>query len=861
MIPLVLVPSAAPSTTRTTRDRLELLSALIAAPSFDPVLREDVMRFPADHPFYGWGCGVVDCQRPKEPAHDFCAVHDGQWRKVKATTTLADFQRTAEPLIPVEWLTAPPCRICPGIPAQSRRYVLCNLHNIRWQKHRQQRRRMGETVDLEDWIARTEPFPAYGKCEVVACPELSDSPVRLCRRHYTRYKAAGRPGGVSLPANWGRHLLDRSRPVHPSYTDKAAFRRWCQTTSQINRNTGLLSLLGLRPLVKAEIKWALDHHASDTTSGSIWPIPWIQHLANDCRKQDVNSLADVDLARVRGRGLQLVRVMLKDLRVVYFTREDTKEAGFLETDHFGLRFKNRASHFDLTQVRQRWLRDQLWDYIADRFLTDPPRSLSPINVVRRGCVELSSYLEAFTPDGGHDPQVLTAQHAIDFVADQRGRARNSRPALAVHDRDGKPNVATEGTVSSIFDGTRRVLRHVMETGGLEQLGLDRRFVVALPHGSHKGGRRRPFSDNAAEALADEQNLRRLDSLDVDDRGARDIWETLVLTGRRNGEVRDLHLDCLGRYRGLAMLWHDQTKVGNYDEAIRIPDFLYARLETRQQKTVATFVRRHGRLPNPAERSKMALFPRRQSNRSGLTAVGYSWFSDLFRQWIDELEIGHCVPHQARHTLATNLLRNGADLTHIKRYLGQVSQRMAEHYVHLANTDPVIEDALRAVWVSGPGSPTPGELLSAGTPMTPEEATALALDLSHTSTPAEGGFCTFQPVVQGDACPWNVDCHNCDKFVMSGADLVYWRRKREHWRVIAERAPSTAAANYLHQVFEPTARAIDGLEKALAGIGLLEEAANLDLRRPQDYFGRVWNLAFRAQDLANHDQDAIDETAE
>jgi hypothetical protein len=97
--------------------------------------------------------------------------------------------------------------------------------------------------------------------------------------------------------------------------------------------------------------------------------------------------------------------------------------------------------------------------------------------------------------------------------------------------------------------------------------------------------------------------------------------------------------------------------------------------------------------------------------------------------------------------------------------------------------------------------------------------------------------------------------------MSGADLVYWRRKREHWRVIAERAPSTAAADYLHQVFDPTARAIDGLEKALAGIGLLEEAANLDLRRPQDYFGRVWNLAFRAQDLANHDQDAIDEAAE
>jgi hypothetical protein len=29
-------------------------------------------------------------------------------------------------------------------------------------------------------------------------------------------------------------------------------------------------------------------------------------------------------------------------------------------------------------------------------------------------------------------------------------------------------------------------------------------------------------------------------------------------------------DCLGRYGGLAMFWHDQTKVGNYDACIRIP---------------------------------------------------------------------------------------------------------------------------------------------------------------------------------------------------------------------------------------------------------------------------------------------------
>jgi hypothetical protein len=156
-----------------------------------------------------------------------------------------------------------------------------------------------------------------------------------------------------------------------------------------------------------------------------------------------------------------------------------------------------------------------------------------------------------------------------------------------------------------------------------------------------------------------------------------------------------------------------------------------------------------------------------------------------------------------------------------------------------------------VWVAGSGSANPGELLSGNTePMTREQAQALAVDLSRRSTPTEGGFCTFQPVVDGGACPWKLDCGNCDKFVMSGADLLYWRRKREQWNSIAERAPDDATADYLHQVFAPTARAIDGLHNALAGLGLLDQALALDLRRPQDYFQRLWNLGFPAAGLAN-----------
>lgn len=60
----------------------------------------------------------------------------------------------------------------------------------------------------------------------------------------------------------------------------------------------------------------------------------------------------------------------------------------------------------------------------------------------------------------------------------------------------------------------------------------------------------------------------------------------------------------------------------------------------------------------------------------------------------------------------------------------------------------------------------------------------------------------------------------------------WLREREQWRMLAERAPDSATADYLHEVFELTARAITGLERALEAVGLLDGAQALDLRRPR-----------------------------
>jgi hypothetical protein len=66
----VLSPSTAPS--RTIGDRLELLTALLNAPTFDAAFRTDVIDLPGDHPVYSWECGVPQCERALNPGACRC---------------------------------------------------------------------------------------------------------------------------------------------------------------------------------------------------------------------------------------------------------------------------------------------------------------------------------------------------------------------------------------------------------------------------------------------------------------------------------------------------------------------------------------------------------------------------------------------------------------------------------------------------------------------------------------------------------------------------------------------------------------------------------------------------------------------
>jgi integrase len=832
---------------RLARDRLELLTALINGPAFDPLLRPDLIRIPRDHPVYTWACAVAGCARPRTTFRDLCGQHQLQWTARPAGMDRAEFLRTTTPLNPTTSFTQGPCRICPGRPATSRPLQLCA-------RHRSALRRKDPAVTFEEWLAAQTACVSYGECRAASCPELACSPLGLCFGHECCYRNDRRPGRAVLPQKWFQIYEYHGLETPVLYQDKNAFEQWCSQVDPLLR-AGYINLRGLRPLVKAEIKWGLFAHGQQRHYTN-WNLNWIYWLANDCRGLDC--LADLDTSSSRRPARLIALEMLYHLRIVYSTPADSREAGFIDGRHFGFTFARRRGYYDLTGVSQRWLRDLLWDAMETKMRSPRGgRSASPYDHLRRAALELSAFLEADAPAGGHKPALLREEHMQRFVADQRQRALNALPALGVRLKGG-PTTVTETTRRFTFNYARMILRPLLETTAAEAIGLDRAFITTLPSGGFSRGRTRsPFSDEVAQALASEANLERLAAeYDPHDRGLRDIWETMIVSGRRSGEVIGLRLECIGRHNRLALLWHDQTKVNQFDEAVRIPDYTYDRLRERQRKTIALFEGRTGRVPTAAERARMALFPTRIRNPRGERPISSQWFGGQFRAWVAELDLGSCVPHQARHTLATRLLAAGAGLHHIRRFLGHVSIAMTEHYAKVALSE--IEDVLQQVWVAGPGAPRPGELLSAGTTgMTPDQAQALAIDLSRRSTPAEGGFCTFQPVINGGACPWNLDCENCDKFVMSGADLLYWRRKREQWMSIAERAPDDATADYLHKVFEPTATAIDGLEKALAALGLLQDALALDMRRPQDYFDRVWSTSFRARDLASsHDHDGL-----
>ena len=304
------------------------------------------------------------------------------------------------------------------------------------------------------------------------------------------------------------------------WDDKAAFRSWCRDAEPVWR-PGRLNLLGLTPLLAAEIKYGMFVHGQ-RRHHSKWPLGCLQRLANRCRAQHVGSLMAVEPKDCTDNYHRIMVTAIRDqLRLVYYSPADTKDAGFIEFDHFGSRLATRGSFWDLTVVSQRWLRDLLWDYFAERMRQpSPPRSDTPYDGARRACTELSAYLEVEAPEGGHDPTLLGAEHMHAFVADQRHRARNGLPSLGVRRRDGPPTTASDNTNCIGANYIRKVLRQGLDAGETDRIGM------APGVRRRRAGRRRPGQPDPQPVhrrrrpgLAEEANLAVLDEATTRTTGA------------------------------------------------------------------------------------------------------------------------------------------------------------------------------------------------------------------------------------------------------------------------------------------------------------------------------------------------------
>ncbi len=437
-VPLPVLVPAGGGDGRQWRDRLELLSALIGGPGFDPLLRGDIIAFPRDHPVYWWGCRITGCERPRRENKMLCAGHEAQCRKAcLAGADRAVWLREAAPLALTHARVPEPCWICGYRPAVRGVTRLCARHQHRWKHARGKAGGPG----FGEWLAAQVPYDSYGGCRAAVCPELAYSPLGLCHGHESAYRFQGRPGGAGLPDAWFGRFEQAGRPVPVSYDDETTFGRWCQAALPLPR-PGTVNLRGLAPLARAEIQSGLHAHAQAAEHAG-WSLGWVQAIANACRGLDC--LADLDTSRFDHTVRNAVTEMLAALRLVYLTPSETRDAGYLEFGHFGAGFSSRRGRVDLTAVSQRWLRDLLWDYTAAQLCSpQAPRSRGSYHNARRACVALSGFLEAHAPGGGHQPGLLSEEHAHAFAADLRHRASNGLPALGFSRAEASPRSSPAG---------------------------------------------------------------------------------------------------------------------------------------------------------------------------------------------------------------------------------------------------------------------------------------------------------------------------------------------------------------------------------------------------------------------------------
>lgn len=863
--PLLAVDTASDYVQLTAEQRYRLISQ-----RFPAWLLAEPIVFPRNHSTYGWACPVLGCLgAPGETYTNLmCVQHAREFAEVKESTSLAEFATTARPTGTQSWgwalVRRQGCAIC-GDNREVTGNGYCSQHDKRL------RRAPQRSVRETDWRATQEPLPPFDtECAVRLCIRDADcgqfsgsQKRRLCRTHLQGWRL------------WiKRRGAERSVPAFEEWLTSPATKATVRTPD----SRGEVHLAALPLSLQREIRYGIDRHAKTARRTQWRPID-IQAVVDRLAAVGAVSLIDpiVDAMAEDPANMPQQRIW-RDLpiaaRSLMLTKETAKEAGWFDPvvsggkPFFGTHGdERRRVVWDLTRISQRWLRDALWDYLYDESLEPDGKRVSAGTVYYRryGVVLLSYVFEQIRPDHGHDPTLLSAAdaQAVRELLNLWFREQIPVPPLINENRkvDG---VLTERARHVLMRNAHIVLRHNKERGRTGPTTED--FILRFPEFPvpARNPLPRPLSFGDFQLLVDPDNLRALDELDLADVGLSDVWLTQAFQGGRISEVLKLRLGCIGMV-GAAQpyLWRDITKVKVIDYGIPCHTPIYERLLRRQAITKAKLRARYhkrlaaldgpGRERLEAEWERtMPLFPGAFLNPDLTLEISYTAFRNAWTKWFASLGLSGITTHQARATLATSLLNNGAPADLVRQMLGHFSDEALAHYARY--NDESMAKHLKQVWAAGPGTNKPGTILLRPGDLNTEGGSVRArIDLAV--IPVEHGICRYGPVVGGDSCPFSKNCTNgpqgpCEHFALTGADLAYWERKRDAAFHFAEGAPNDEARDYILSAWDPWQPVLAGLREALDELGLLEEAEKLDLRSPvHDYFHPVFSTGWTLDQLS------------
>lgn len=840
----------------------------VVSQHFPDWLLADPIEFPAQHPTYGWACRVGDCEGAVAPTYTglLCFWHAKLYSTAKESVGLEEFIATAEPIGAPRFgwalVREPECGldVCSR---EARRRGYCYNH---WESLA---RALKRGTSENDWCAHPHAnLPPFEICCLPGCVHDGEftAPVagkHICRGHH-------RQRGYWLKKN--------------SHADNGdTWNTWLASSPMVTNSLGDVGIRGRVSLAKLpaslqrEIRYALHRHAH-TARRSQWKPAAIQEAVNMLAAAGVRSLAHDDLSRMLpvARDKRYVKRVLADLpfaaRSLVITEAIAKDSGWFDPMIVGATAfpgtqggENRRKPWDLTAITQRWLRNLTWDYLRDHALMPAGKrpGVGTIHGRISGIVCLSYILRHHRDDHGQKPSALNAADArvVKEIWDMWSREQIPIPRMSDTPRD-KPATLTAVNRVKYMCAIRAVLLHSRERQRTPA-AMDS-FILSLPEISRPkhGPRPRPLTYNDFQTLVSPESINRLEAADRDDVGLADIWLTQAFQGGRISETLKLRLGCIGLV-GAAQpyLWRDITKskVVDYGMPCYLP--VYERLLLRQEKTRSRLrIRYAERLAtmSPQDRERLEaqwdrtipLFPGSNSNPDLILEVSQSFFRDVWTEWFKALGLTGLTTHQTRATLATSLLNNGAPAALVRQLLGHFSPEALAHYARY--NDQSMTRHLRQVWAAGPGMDKPGTILLRPNELTATDPQAASARIDLTVVPVEHGLCRYGPVVGGNQCPFNKNCTTarsgpCEHFVLTGADLAYWERKRDAAYHFAEGAPTDEARDYILSQWHPWEPVIDGLREALAELGLLEEAEKLDLRAPvHDYFDPVfatgWSVA-------------------